>query len=388
MFAYECAFEKFQFMKTPFFSRAFVSLFLTILFPVICFIHSCGFTAGQHGHVLLQIHGMHEVRASHTATVLQDGRVLIAGGFKKGPDGYSQIYSLTAELFDPKTESFVRTGDMNVRRAGYTATLLPSGKVLIAGGFTDDGMTSTAEQYDPLSQTFSLVGSMSSPRGGSTATLLPNGDVLIAGGGDGTATTSADLFHPATNQFSPTGAMTVPRLAHTATLLPDGKVIMIGGANAHTVLSSAELYNPAAGTFTPAGTMKLPRYKHAAILLKDGHTLILGGSDERDWQGKYNSAEIYDWRSRKFTATADMVSARFKLPGTVIQLGNGNVVICGGSKTVEVFDFLTKRFQAAAELDQPHYYGTASLLNDRTILIVGGYTESMQSTDIAWLFKE
>ena len=375
-------------MKTPFFTRVFVSLSFTTLFPIIGFFHSCSLSAGQHGYVLSRIRGMHEIRASHTATVLRDGQVLIAGGFKKGPDGYSQIYSLTAELFDPKTELFVRTGDMNVRRAGHTATLLPSGKVLIAGGFMANGITASAEVYDPSSQTFVPVGSMSVARGASTATILANGDVLIAGGGDATITESADLFHSATNQFSPTGAMTVPRSGHTATLLPDGKVIMIGGANAHTVLSSVELYNPATGTFTPAGTMKLPRYKHAAILLKDGHTLILGGSDELDWRGKYKSAEIYDWRSQKFTATVDMVSPRFKLPRAVIQLGNGNVAICGGSKTIEVFDFLTKRFQAAAELDQPHYYGTASLLNDRTILIVGGYTETVQSTDSAWIFKE
>jgi hypothetical protein len=342
----------------------------------------------RNAHMLTPVHGMHEIRASHTATVLQDGRVLIAGGFKKGSDGHSQIYSLTAELFDPKTELFVRTGDMNVRRAGHTATLLPGGRVLITGGFMENGITASAEVYDPSSQTFLPVGSMSVARGASTATLLQSGDVLIAGGGDATVAASADLFHPSTNQFSPTGAMTVPRSGHTATLLPDGKVIMIGGANAHTVLSSAELYNPATGTFTPAGTMKLPRYKHASILLKDGHTLILGGSDERDWRGKYNTAEIYDWRSRKFTAIADMVSPRFKLSGAVVQLGNGNIVICGGSKTIEVFDFLTKRFQAAADLGQPHYYGTASLLNDRTILIVGGYTESVQSTDSAWIFKE
>ena len=375
-------------MKTPFFTRALVSLSLTMLFPIVCLFQSCGLSAGQHAHALSRIPGMHEIRASHTATVLPDGKVFITGGFKKGPDGHSQIYSLTAELFDPKTESFLRTGNMNVHRAGHTATLLPNGKVLVAGGFTENGMTATAELYDPSSQTFVLVGTMSVARGGSTATLLPTGDVLIAGGGDVVATASADLFHPATNQFSPTGAMTTPRLAHTATLLPDGKVLVLGGGSSHTALSSAEVYDPATGAFTPAGSMKLPRYKHAAILLKDGHTLIVGGSDERDWRGRYSSAEIYDCKSGRFTPIQSMASQRFKFPSAVVQLDGGNILICGGSKTIEVFDFLMKHFRTVADLDESYYYGTASLLNNGSVLIVGGYTDALQSSGGAWIYKE
>ncbi len=388
MVPHVCTFESIQFMKTPFFTRAFVSVSFTTLFPIICFFHSCNLRAGQHGHVLSRTQSMHETRASHTATVLQDGRVLITGGFKKAPDGHSQISSLTAELFDPRTESFIRTGDMNVRRAGHTATLLPSGKVLVAGGFTGNGITASAEVYDPASQTFTLAGSMSVARRGSTATLLPNGDVLIAGGGDVIATASADLFHPATNQFSLTGAMAAPRLAHTATLLPDGKVLVLGGASAHTVLSSAELYDPATGNFSPAGAMKLHRCNHAAIVLKDGHTLILGGSDERDWRGRYNSAEIYDWKSGRFTSIPAMASQRFKFPAAVVQLGGGNVLVCGGSKTIEIFDFLMKQFRTIAEMDQSYYYGTASLLKSGAVLIAGGYSDTLQSTDTAWIYKE
>jgi len=87
---------------------------------------------------------------------------------------------------------------------------------------------------------------------------------------------------------------------------------MLGGTSSRTVLSSAELYDPAAGTFAPAGAMKLPRYKHAAIVLKDGHTLILGGSDEQNWRGKQNSAEIYDWKSGRFTSIPAMDRERKK----------------------------------------------------------------------------
>jgi len=375
-------------MKTSFLTRAVMLFSLTAIIPIVCLIESCRLAAGQNPHTLTQIHGMHEFRASHTATVLQDGRVLVAGGFKKAPDGRSQIYFRTAELFDPKTQSFSQTGDMNVRRAGHTATLLPDGRVLLAGGFTEQGMTASAELYDPVSGTFSPAGTMSVARGDFTATLLLNGDVLIAGGGDVTATASAELYHPATNRFSSTGLLKSPRLSHTATLLPNGKVLIVGGASDRTVLATAEIYDPGVGLFTQAGVMKSPRYKHAAILLKDGHVLIMGGSDERDWRGKYTSAEIYDFRPGKFTPISEMVSEHFKFPGSVVQFADGNILIGGGCSVIEIFNFLTKRFSAAAKLDQPYYYGTASLLKDQTVLILGGYSEKLQSTDGAWLYTE
>lgn len=360
---------------------------LTFALPMISAVESRSLSAGQHTHGLAQIHSMHEMRASLTTTVLQDGRVLITGGFRKGPDGSTQIYSHTAELFDPKSETFIVTGDLHLGRAGHTATLLTNGKVLIAGGFTDEGMTASAELYDPSTGTFSLAGAMSTARGDFTATLLPTGDVLIAGG-NVKATGSAELFHPTTNQFSPTGPMTVPRLSHTATLLPSGKVLLVGGADGRSIHASSELYDPGSGTFTASGTMSAPRYKHAAVLLKDGHTLILGGSDSRDWRGQYKSTDIYDWRSGRFTPTVDMVGPRFKLPAAVVQFPSGNVLVCGGNETIEIFDFLTKQFQKAAQLDKAYYYAAASLLNSHTVLIVGGYTDKPQSTDKAWIYTE
>jgi WD40 repeat protein len=375
-------------MKTTFVAKAVLLFSLTAALPIVCLMESCRLAAGQHPHALLQIHGMHEFRASHTATVLRDGRVLVAGGFKKSPDGRNQIYFQTAELFDPKSQTFIQTGNMNVHRAGHTATLLPDGRVLIAGGFTEKGMTASAEIYNPSNRTFTLLASMSNPRGDFTATLLPDGNVLLVGGGSVTATPSAELFHPATNRFSPTGSLKTPRLNHTATLLPNGKVLVIGGSNDRTVLASAELYDPGTGVFTQAGTMTTERHKHAAALLKDGHVLIMGGANEQDWHGKYNSAEIYDWRSGRFTSISDMVSQHFKFPASVVQFSGGNVLICGGCSTIEKFNFLTKSFALAATLDQPYYYATASLINDHEVLILGGYTEKLQSTDNAWIYTE
>jgi hypothetical protein len=331
---------------------------------------------------------MHEARASHTATVLRDGRILIAGGFVKARDGQTQLYSRTAELFDPKTRTFELTGEMKVPRAGHAATLLNDGKVLLVGGFNKNGMIPSAELYDPSTGTFSSTGNMAAERGDFTATLLPTGEVLVAGGGNANATETAEIFHPATGLFSPTGSMNVPRLSHTATPLPNGNVLIVGGANGRQVHQSTELYDPASGTFSVSGAMGTPRYKHAAILLKDGHTLILGGSDNRDWKGQYRSAEIYDWRAGRFTQIPEMSSPRFKLPCAVAQLMSGNILVCGGSKTIELFDFLTKQFMTVGDFDQAYFYSTASPLGNHSVLITGGYTDKPQSTNTAWIYSE
>ena len=345
-------------------------------------------SAGQDADLLTAAHHMHEPRASHTATVLAGGRVLITGGFRKGPDGYSQLYSRTAELFDPRIRAFVLTGETHTKRSGHTATLLPGGKVLIAGGFTPEGLTASMELYDPATGLFTRAGAMLAPRGGFTATPLPNGNVLLVGGGDRVATASAELFLTSSGLCAATGSLSTPRVGHTATLLPNGRVFMAGGWDGGCVLASTEIYDPATGTFSDAGSMHVPRYKHATVLLSDGHVLILGGSDEGDWRGQYRSSEVYDWRPGKFTASVDLISKRFKFPSAVIRLPGGDVAVCGGSRIIEVFDFLSKSYKAVAELDRPYYYAAAVLLEGNGVLITGGYDDKIAATNRAWLLTQ
>jgi hypothetical protein len=229
---------------------------------------------------------MQFVHAAHTATLLSNGKVLIAGW---GP--------ATAELFDPSTETFKATGSMLEARVSHTATLLKNGKVLIAGGIQGASPAVTvlaeAELYDPVTGSFSqTLGHLANARQVHTASLLSDGKVLIAGGlldNAGTATATAELFDPTSQLFTGTsGSLNTPRGFHTATVLDDGTVLLAGGISGVGPLSSAELYDPSAETFSTADGMAATREMHAATLLNDGTALITGGVGDGE-----GTAELY-----------------------------------------------------------------------------------------------
>jgi hypothetical protein len=208
------------------------------------------------------------------------------------------------------TGRVVATGDMTVPRFEHTATLLPNGKVLIAGGMARNGVTEpTAEIYDPRTARFTPAGTLTSPRGwGATATLLPNGQVLIAGGASGSwcdascFLATAELYDPSTNTFIPTGGMSTPRAAASALLLRNGDVLILGGQGpaGAAPLASAELYHPSTGTFSLTGSMNTAKVA-PAVLLENGKVLVVGGSAD---------AELYDPATGRFTATGSLTTAR------------------------------------------------------------------------------
>jgi hypothetical protein len=330
---------------------------------------------------------MNAERAAHTATLLPNGKVLIAGGFLE--EGTSEIAIASAEIFDPGTNTFTPTSDMNEPRDGHTATLLPDGQVLIVGGWNQSSRSSTAELYDPQTGTFEYTGSLMAPRQGMTATLLKNGRVLIAGGDSARRSSqlTAELYDPETKTFSPAGILNHGRMAHTATLLSDGRVLFVGGASGNEeVLASAEIYDPETGQFTLAGEANLIRYKHTAVLLKDGNVLILGGSNEKDWRGKYDSAEIYDVQTGAFRQICAMNRERFKLADAAVLLADGNVLIGGGDRQLEVFDSQSRSFLQAGTLDDDYYYSVLTPLQNGQVLITGGYNGNILPSDKAWLY--
>lgn len=338
--------------------------------------------------VVHEIRSMTRQRAAHTATLLPDARVLVAGGFAGDENSLA-----SAEVFNPATSTFASAGDMNAARAGHTATLLPSGKVLIAGGYNGSYLAS-AELYDPTTRTFTPTGIMVTARSGHVAALLRNGKVLLAGGtGVGwTFLPDAELYDPATNTFTATGSMATARESHTATLLANGKVLIAGGHRGRrpsiTIFSSAEIYDPATGAFTPTGNMTRVRHKHEAILLADGRVLIAGGSDERDGRGAYTSAEIYNPATGAFTVTGSMNAARYKLQGTAILLNDGKVLIAGGANRAEVFDPTTNTFTyASGSLGTTRLFATATRLQNGQVLITGGYDDSNAVSSSAWIYR-
>jgi len=326
---------------------------------------------------------MLEPRSGHTATLLPNGKVLIAGGMRGNQDFYS-----SAELYDPATGKFQPTGDMHQRRVGQIAMLLASGKVLVAGGWVGYGGTDSAELYDPATGRFTVIGKMTVPRGRPSATLLSNGDVLIAGGEErnNESLATAEIFHVKMLSFQATGSMHHARISHTATRLKDGRVLIAGGYG-DTIASSAEIYDPSTGTFLETGNMATARCKHTAGLLPDGRVLIAGGSDSRDWNGNLNSAEIYDPGTRKFTAVSSMNDSRFKLPHEAVQLPSGKLLIAGGSKQVEVFDPASEKFLlAAGQMSDPWHFMTETKLLDGSVLLTGGYPNDSKATSRAWIY--
>src|SRR5213078_4533407 len=186
------------------------------------------------------------------------------------------------------------TGSLGAGRYRHTATLLPSGKVLVAGGSNGSDLSS-AELYDPASGTWTATGSLGTARDAHTATLLPNGEVLVAGGYTGSALSSAELYDPASGTWTATGSLGTARDAHTATLLPNGKVLVAGGNNGYA-LSSAELYDPGLGFdpgWQPLLTMVSPSILPSGSKLTASGSQFKGISEASGGNGAQNSSSNY-----------------------------------------------------------------------------------------------
>jgi hypothetical protein len=228
-------------------------------------------------------------RTGHTATRLHDGRVLIVGGEIVTGGGFTVFHEgvLNAEMFDPTTETFSDIGPTLRFRVGHTATLLQDGRVLIAGGSDAGPGSSSAEVFTPATGGFAAAGPMVHPRYLHTATLLRDGRVLLVGGQSTRPTgvlqqdipVEAELFDPTTNRFVVTGSLPAGRVDHVAAMTGSGRVLIAGGNNLDPDrdLRSALLYDPAGGQFTSISPMMIERMRATATTLADGTILIAGG---------------------------------------------------------------------------------------------------------------
>jgi N-acetylneuraminic acid mutarotase len=317
-------------------------------------------------------------RYQHTATLLPDGRVLVAGGADP-----SDILG-SAELYDPSTATWHSTGSLNSVRNYHTATSLPNDTILVAGGLNyTHGYFTSAELYDPAAGTWSATGNLISDRYEHTATLLPNGTVLVAGGATLSgavyvALRSAELYDPATGRWSATGSLTTARGQHTATLLPNGTVLVVGGTNSGA-LASAELYDPATGTWSATGSLATQRWKHTATLLPSGKVLIAGGANGTNTA--LASAELYDPAAGTWSATGNLAIGRTRHTATL--LPDGTVLVAGGlvlaadvlkyGASTQLYDPATGTWSVTGSLAVRRYYHTAMLLPNGQVLVAGGY---------------
>jgi hypothetical protein len=323
-------------------------------------------------------------RSGHSATLLLTGKVLVTGGGNGVPDP-------TAELYDPTTQTFAPTaGNMTEARSRHTATLLklsnPAtanyGKVLIVGS-----VDTSAELYDPVSSTFAATGSMHHARTSPTATLLNTGKVLIVGGNT-SGDQVAELYDPGSGTFSDTGSTTVLRTGHTATLLLNGEVLIAGGGTA-----TAELYDPATGTFSAtAGAMTEARSGHTATLLgaadgaQNGYVLTVGTD---------SSVDLYNPNTQTFTRVGSVASGpsnglpvKLPLAAHTASLRNDGTVLAAGGFRIGACTFLRRGpissangalfapesdgFTLTGSLNTPRDSHTATVLQDGTVLVVGG----------------
>ena len=277
------------------------------------------------------------------ATLLADGRVLVSGGLERLTSGRAVA---SAELYDPNVGTWAATGTMTTGREYAKATLLPNGKVLVAGGESDLVSLASAELYDPSTGIWTATGAMVEPDTVAAVTLLPDGKVLLVA----SSSIAAELYDPDTGTWSTTGPMLHARGGgFIATPLPDGKVLVAGGTNLAQDFSPepwAELYDPATATWASTGSMVQPRDSHAAALLSDGRVLVAGGCGS-GLCSALAAAELYDPSTGTWAATTAMLKARVAF--TLTALPNGTALAVGAGRpginlaSAEIYDPGTSR---------------------------------------------
>jgi len=312
-------------------------------------------------------------RSAHTATVLQNGRILVVGGF-------GALNS--AEIYDPSSDTWSLAASLTVGRAYHRATLLKDGRVLVTGGTPDlVNAIGSAEIYDPIANAWTSAGSLPNAVWVHSSTLLPTGEVLVTGGHNSTGSlTATELYDPLSNSWSTIGSMTFAREGHSATVLADGRVLIAGGHDGFNYVALAEIFDPITKTWSGAGTMVTARNQHSATLLGDGRVLVAGGFGSVS--GIYvvlATSELFDPHTSSWSVAASLPAPRATAQDAVL-LPNGEVLRSGGTDVVgyqpqtdaELYNVATDTWTNAGSMANGRVTHSAVLLADGRVLTIGG----------------
>jgi hypothetical protein len=344
---------------------------------------------------------------AHTATTLNDGRVLIAGG-----TNVRGVATSSSEIFDPKANRWTRAADMIHARAGHAAALLADGNVLVTGGETGMGIfsietLSSAEIYHPVSNSWTAVAPMHAARRMPSSIRLHDGRVLVVGGTTlapgywlpAAQLEQAEVYDPQRNNWAFVG-MGLPAVSgQAATLMPDGTVLVTGG-NTQTgfAASGAELFDPATNRWRPTTwPMATPRYGHTATLLPDGKVLLVGGYTTQQQQVSggviypvselLTTSEMFDLRGNTFVRVGHSTIPRFEHTATLLR--SGTVLVVGSAYASnadsQIFDPKNTEQWASTGRQMDRCLHTATMLADGRVLIAGGFGVGSPTT--AWIFS-
>ncbi|MCY4529522.1 MAG: hypothetical protein OXD46_10905 [Chloroflexi bacterium] len=335
---------------------------------------------------------MHYSRVDHSATLLRDGRVLVAGGMD---NAFTPLR--TAELFNPETNRWEEAAEMRESRTEHSATLLRDGRVMVTGGLNEKlEIVGTTEIFDPDTGKWSQHEGMRTVRRGHFTLPLNDGRVLVVGGVGQTlgglgilanisavgALLSTEIYDPQTDLWSRASDMREGHSGGLAVVLKDGRVLVAGGYNQAESLASSEVFDPKVDEWIRTASMARKTFANTATVLSDGSVLFTGGFGmSRSKGGITPGSEVFDPQTNEWRKAPDTVHGRMR--HTITLLPDGRVVTIGGSTasgpadTAEYMDPETWAWSEISPMSVERSGHTATLLQDGRILVAGGALENV-----------